>query len=125
MIAGAPPSTVTASMSEEQLMRGLLDAARRRGWLAFHVTDAEKSEPGFPDILAVRGDRALALECKTQRGKLRGPSWTRFGRVLPGQADWLTALGAVAGIEAHLVRPLRSRDAIGYDDALELLEVSR
>jgi hypothetical protein len=50
------------------------------------------SARGWPDIFAVRGPRAIALELKTATG-----------RVTAEQTDWLEKLRLV-GVEAHLIR---------------------
>ena len=52
-----------------------------------------KGHPGWPDLFAVRGDRAIALECKSDTGV---PS--------EDQLIWLAMLGA-AGVEANIVDP--------------------
>jgi hypothetical protein len=49
--------------------------------------------PGFPDVVAVKGERVLFLELKSQNGKLRDE-----------QRHWLSALGA-AGAEVHCWKP--------------------
>jgi hypothetical protein len=50
------------------------------------------SAKGWPDVFAVRGRRAIALELKTATG-----------RVTAEQTDWLEKLRLV-GVEAHLIR---------------------
>ena len=52
--------------------------------------------PGWPDVIACRGNRLLALELKSERGT-----------ATPEQREWL-ALLAGAGVETMLARP---RDA--------------
>ena len=48
---------------------------------------------GFPDLLAVKGERLLVAELKTNTGRLR-----------PGQQDWLHGFHR-AGAEAYLWKP--------------------
>lgn len=48
---------------------------------------------GWPDLFCVRGDRAVAIELKAEKGRVR-----------PNQKEWLDALQA-AGVEAHVFRP--------------------
>ena len=110
-------------MTETQLQDGLIDAARRLGFLVYHSADARRSEPGFPDLVIVGHGRILVCECKTQKGRVRGPAVTRRGRVLPGQRDWLTAFDK-AGVYADVVRPEATDDAIGYEDALIILQAA-
>jgi hypothetical protein len=52
---------------------------------------------GWPDVIAVRGDRLLAIEVKKETGS---PT--------PEQRVWIAALNGVPGITAMIVRP---RDA--------------
>lgn len=75
-------------------MQVILDAARLLGWMAYHTHDSRKSEPGFPDIIAVRGGRVLAIECKRERGRVR-----------PEQVMWVEALSEVPGVTAMIARP--------------------
>lgn len=91
-------------MSEDQLQQIVIDYARSRGWMVFHARDARRSEPGFPDALFLRRSRALAVEFKRQDGKLRPGTWTKKGRYLPGQDEWLEAFAGV-GIESYVLRP--------------------
>lgn len=52
-----------------------------------------KGHPGWPDLFAVRRDRAVAIECKSDTGQ-----------ATDDQYIWLNALRA-AGVEAYLVGP--------------------
>lgn len=81
-------------MSERQLQRHVEDAARTLGWLTFHTFLSVRSAPGFPDIVAVRGDRCLVIELKRA-----GAS------VTPAQLYWLVAFEQVPCIECHVWRP--------------------
>jgi hypothetical protein len=81
------------AMSEKALMQAILDCARLLGWKCIHHYDSRRTEPGWPDIVCVRGDRILAMECKTERGK-----------ATKAQLDWLLALNE-AGVVSLIVRP--------------------
>ena len=85
--------TVAHLVDEKGFMQAVKDVARARGWLVYHNFDARRSDPGFPDLLMVRGDRIVAMECKTMRGK-----------VTAAQEAWLKALSD-AGATAMVVRP--------------------
>ncbi|MEJ7871739.1 MAG: VRR-NUC domain-containing protein, partial [Rubrobacteraceae bacterium] len=50
--------------------------------------------PGYPDICAVKGERLLYIELKTEKGKLSEP-----------QRQWLDALAVVPGAEVYVLRP--------------------
>lgn len=91
-------------MREDDLLRGVLDTLRVRGWRTMHVRPARTATGwrspmqgdgnGWPDVFAVRGTRLLALELKAQRGT-----------VTDDQAVWLSDLQA-AGVECYVIRPV-------------------
>lgn len=93
-----------AAMSEADLQAAILDLARLRGWLVAHFrpgrtlagwrTPIAADGEGFPDLVMLRGERLVVVECKRLRG-----------RVAPAQARWLEAWRAVPGAEVHLWRP--------------------
>ena len=84
---------VAKAMSEKELLQNVLDMARSLGWRCYHVFDSRRSEPGWPDIIACRRGRVLAIETKTERGRLT-----------EAQEDWILEL-SVSGIECHVWRP--------------------
>lgn len=90
--------------SEKTLMQSVLDLARLNGWLCYHVHDSRRSAPGFPDILAIRGAELLAIECKSQRGKLTSD-----------QERWLRAFAGVERVASLMVKPA------GWDQVVEML----
>lgn len=67
--------------------------ARRLGYLVYHTHRSDGSDPGFPDLVLLKGSRIIYAELKTQGG-----------RVSPAQRDWLEGLQA-AGHEVHVWRP--------------------
>lgn len=87
-------------VTERQLQRqveGVLTAYR---WRWYHPVDnrpvngrVQNVKAGFPDLLAVRGPRLVAIELKTEAG-----------RVAPEQREWHTDLAA-AGAEVYMWRP--------------------
>jgi hypothetical protein len=89
-------------VSEREFERAVLDTLRLFGWRFCHFRPARTNrgwrtplsgDPGFPDIVAVRGNHVLWLELKAENGRLGDE-----------QARWLAALG-VAGQEVHCFRP--------------------
>lgn len=94
-----------SAATEKEFLGMVLRYARLRGWLAIHHFDSRRSQRGFPDVLAVRGGRIVALELKTERG-----------RVTEDQREWIRRLGECAGVEARIVRPS------DWDEVLELLK---
>lgn len=75
------------SASEDELLAFVRDAAGWGGWLVYHTHRSDRSEAGFPDIVAVHRtlDRLVFAELKSARGKVR-----------PDQQVWLDALECAA-----------------------------
>jgi hypothetical protein len=80
-------------MTEAQLQNCVRDCAQLFGWRYFHGWISIRSAKGFPDIIACRGSRLLAIELKSERG-----------RVTEAQLAWLMDLKR-AGVETHILRP--------------------
>ena len=78
-------------MTERQLQDAVLKLARLRGFLCYHTHDSRRSQPGFPDLVMVRGGLALAVELKV-RGR----------KPTDAQLEWLHALNEVRGITSYL-----------------------
>lgn len=55
-------------------------------WALYHTRDSRRSEPGFPDLVLVRGPELIFAELKTDKGRPSDP-----------QLTWLDALMDVAG----------------------------
>jgi len=81
-------------IAEKDFQHWVQSYAEFHGWKIFHPYDSRRSAIGWPDLFLVRGDRALALEVKSNTGRLR-----------PGQQAWLDALALVPGITARIIRP--------------------
>ena len=86
-------SALTA-MSERQLQEAIIEAAELHRWMVYHTYDSRRSKAGFPDLMMVRDGVLLALEMKTESGRLT-----------PEQTEWIDALQSVPGVKAALVRP--------------------
>lgn len=101
---------VVRSMSENDLLRGVLDACELLGWRTLHIRPARTSSSwrtavqgsgaGFPDVLAVRGHRLVVAELKSATGKLT-----------EDQNTWLLSFAA-AGAETFVWRPADYPDGI-------------
>jgi len=78
---------------ESVLLGQVRTLAALYGWLPYHTHDSRKSEPGFPDLCLVRGDRLIFAELKTQRGRLTA-----------AQTAWLDKLRATHA-EVYVWRP--------------------
>ena len=95
-------------VTEKQLQGLVIEAALIAGWLAFHAYDSRRSQPGFPDLVLVRGSEALFVELKSAHGRLS-----------VDQREWIEALAGVEHVEAMVVRP------DGADDLVERLTRKR
>jgi hypothetical protein len=89
-------------MTEADFQRTVTDTLRLFGWRWTHFRPARtdrgwrtplSGDAGFPDVVAVRGDRVLWAELKAEKGRLSDE-----------QAKWLAALG-MAGQSVHCWRP--------------------
>ena len=91
-------------MSEDDLLKGVLQMARLFKWLSYHArpamlkngswrTAVSGDGKGFPDVVLLRDNRCLAWELKASKGK-----------ATPEQTNWLQAFKR-AGWEARIIRP--------------------
>ena len=91
-------------MRERDWQAMVTAAAQHLGYLAYHTHDARRSQPGYPDLCLVRGERLVFLELKTEKGRVR-----------PEQQVWLDALSQVPGVVAMVARPSQ------WEEILEVL----
>ncbi len=87
-------SKEASAESEADFQQRVLKLARDNGWMAFHPYDSRRSEPGWPDLVLIRDEYLLAVELKTDKGK-----------VTADQQKWLAAFGKVEDVDAHVWRP--------------------
>ena len=81
--------------TEKDFQASVVKVARQTRWLVYHTYDSRRSEPGFPDLVLVRGNRLLFRELKVD---------ARPSRVTADQRKWLDAPKA-AGQDAGLWSP--------------------
>lgn len=81
------------TLTEKQWQQVVTDYAKLRGWMVYHTLHSRGSEPGFPDLVMLRGNRQVVAELKTEKG-----------RTTPAQEAWLAAY-RLAGAEVHVWRP--------------------
>jgi hypothetical protein len=90
LLAGAQP--------EEELLVAVETRLTLRRWRWHHIRRADlaqqQGDPGWPDIVAVRGDTLLVRELKAGSGS--------YGT---GQREWLEALGQVRRVDVGTWRP--------------------
>lgn len=112
------------TLTGSQITDGLLDAARKLGYLAVHLAETRKTEPGFPDVVIVGHGRAFFWEAKSKGEQLRSETIApRSGRRLPSQREWLDAFSVLGlRVTAGVVRA--EPEELGewsYDEALNAL----
>lgn len=90
---GNARQTLDAAMSEAELFESVRAHLKAFHWMHFHTYDSRRSNPGFPDIIAVKPGRLLVIELKAERGRLTGE-----------QELWLHEL-KLAGAEPHVWHP--------------------
>lgn len=90
--------------TEAQFQARVVAYAKAAGWMVYHTFDSRKSEPGFPDLVMVRGEDMVCAELKSEAGRLK-----------PEQAQWIAALGAVEDVDAFVWRPSN------WDELMEVL----
>jgi len=84
----------TPPQTEKQFQAAVVELARLTGWLCFHTLDSRRSEPGFPDLVAIRPPRVLFIELKVEKGRLSR-----------AQEHWLKLLRLVPCVEVFVWRP--------------------
>ena len=96
--------TSTARVSEAQWVVAVGDALDLYGWHWYHSRPARRkdgrwvtptqgnSARGFPDLIAARPPRLLAIELKSATG-----------RTSPEQREWIDRLSA-CGVESHVLK---------------------
>jgi hypothetical protein len=77
---------------EKEWQQQVVALLRTLGYRCYHTHDSRRSQPGFPDLVAIR-DRVIYLELKREKGTLTAK-----------QVEWLSGL-AKAGAEVYVVRP--------------------
>lgn len=87
------PAIVRQPRTEAALLAHVLRRLKAHKWTAYHTHDSRRSQPGYPDIAAVRGSRLLYAELKSAKGRLTTE-----------QRLWLDALWS-AGAECYVWKP--------------------
>lgn len=87
-------------MTEKQWMQLVIDAARLLNWCVYHTHDSRRSEPGWPDLVAIRKAPMIAQPSTIIVAELK----TERGRLTPAQRHWLDLFES-CGIRAYVWRP--------------------
>ncbi len=86
-------SLAVRMISEKFFMAQIRDLLKANRWRSYHTHNSRKSDIGFPDLVAVRAERVVWIELKTEKGVASA-----------AQSNWLEALQE-AGQEVFLWRP--------------------
>ncbi len=81
-------------MKEREFQAQVVELARAQNWIVYHTADSRRSNPGWPDLVLVRGPIMLCLELKTAKG-----------RISASQMAWIEALKKVRIVHADIARP--------------------
>ena len=83
-------------ISEKSFQAAVIRVAKQEGWLVHWTFDSRRSPSGYPDLTLVHPARHIALCCE-----LKVPG----GVLTLAQQRWLTVLGQVERVEAHVWFP--------------------
>lgn len=87
-------AVVEAAQKEAEFQAQIVGLAETWHWRVYHTRDSRGSQPGFPDLVLVRGPTALFLEVKSAKGVES-----------PDQQAWIAALKQVRFVHADFVYP--------------------
>lgn len=84
--------------SEDDLLAAVASRMTLGRWRWHHIRRSDlavqQGDPGFPDLIAVRGAELLAVELKADRGRFE-----------TGQREWLQDFANVTQVQAGVWRP--------------------
>ena len=83
-------------MYEKEFQATVLEAAEANGWLCYHTHRSDRSQPGFPDLILVRGAVMIALELKSD---------LKSAKESDAQKEWIRALKGVKIVTADFAYP--------------------
>ena len=83
-----------APITEKAFQAQIVELAELRGFFVYHTHDSRRSQPGFPDLVLIKGTRLVFLEVKSEKGKVSN-----------AQMDWILALQVVSTVHAAVVWP--------------------
>jgi hypothetical protein len=94
----SPIDVLRASIPEKDFLATVRGMGEVYAWRVYQVLDtanyAKRTSKGWPDLFMVKEGRALAIEGKTEKG-----------RVTPDQQEWIELLATVPGITSGVYRP--------------------
>lgn len=87
-------ATLDDALGEREWQAQVVALAKTEGWAVYHTHDSRRSEPGFPDLVMVRGVQLIILELKTEKGV-----------VSDAQQEWIDKLNKAKRVAASVARP--------------------
>lgn len=57
---------------ETPIRKAITDYLRMNGWMVTRIVQSALSEPGIPDLVAIRGGHHVWIEVKAPKGRLSG-----------------------------------------------------
>lgn len=95
-----------AKLTEKEFQTQVIALAKLNGWLVYHTHDSRRSEPGFPDLVLVKGAQLIFAELKLDyaRTSIEQDRWIDALSHTPARVLVLRPL-CWAFIEALLSRP--------------------
>ena len=92
--------------NERSFTQHVRTSAELAGWqLIYHTHNSQRSDPGFPDLVLVRGVRLIFAELKYDRGHADWDERSkRKASISDHQNRWHQGLRAVPGVEFYLWR---------------------
>ena len=92
--------------NERSFTQHVRTSAELAGWeLIYHTHNSQRSDPGFPDLVLVRGARLVFAELKYDPGHADWDDRPRRKAPVTGhQKRWQVGLQGVPGVEFYLWR---------------------
>jgi hypothetical protein len=75
-------------ISEKAFQGQVEQLARQCGWLFYHTWRSDHSQPGFPDLVLIRGEQVLFRELKREGGTLSVAQERWRDALIAAGCDW-------------------------------------
>lgn len=121
-MTGRRPAPRRRAGTEAAFTDDVLGLARFYQFTGYHTHDSRRSQAGFPDLVLIRPPRLIFAELKLDKPtatRARAhdvaarPDWLRRRDLTAAQADWLTQLADIPGVEAYVWTPSHLQDIAG------------
>ena len=95
VVGNAKPTGEREPQSEKDFMAEVVAYAKRNGYMVYHTHNSRRSEPGFPDLVMIRGELLVAAELKRSEKE----------RPTAEQLNWMAAFAGVKRVRSMLWIP--------------------